>query len=82
MKPVIHSDLTISFKDVSYKIDVPVKTSHHETLLTPWMKLIDSELRETTDFYRIKNISGVINPGTMTLVLSPPGKYHILVNIT
>jgi ABC-type multidrug transport system ATPase subunit len=78
VKGTPNSDLTIAFKDVSYSVQVPLEKDSYETFISPLVNTAKaigtcgkSNAKKT--FYRSKEISGVIKPGSMTLVIAPPG---------
>lgn len=63
--------LLITYKNLSFTVPTPVKPQHIQTLGTA---LFDKfRPVETKPFHALQNVSGVIKPGTMTLILAPPG---------
>jgi ABC-type multidrug transport system ATPase subunit/ABC-type multidrug transport system permease subunit len=72
------SNVTICYRDVNVKLSVP-KTSTVRNILSPVGDLFNAAVScgascQGKDLYRIKDVSGIIRPGTMTLVLSGPGE--------
>jgi len=71
-------DITICYKDICSLIKVPIEDPGIKTILTP---IIDAGRAIATlgkslakrDFYRVDHCTGVIRPGTMTMILGPPG---------
>jgi ABC-type multidrug transport system ATPase subunit/ABC-type multidrug transport system permease subunit len=72
------SDVTICYRDVNVKVSVPnnIRVKNVISPITDGIEGIKTgcESCKSKDFYRIKDVSGIIRPGTMTLVLSGPGE--------
>jgi ABC-type multidrug transport system ATPase subunit len=72
------TNLTIGYRDVSMTVRIPKEDQGIQTMISPLItaaKVIGTcgdNLRRR-DFHRLDNISGVLRPGTMTLILAPPG---------
>jgi ABC-type multidrug transport system ATPase subunit/ABC-type multidrug transport system permease subunit len=70
--------LTIAYHDVSVSVKVHADSSEVRNIATPLIELYKGavtcgEATKKHDFYRLSGASGRIKPGTMTLVLAPPG---------
>ena len=69
--------MTICYRDMTVKLRVPDEQRVVNVLspVTDLFRAIGTcgASCARNDFYRIKDVSGVIRPGTMTLVLSGPG---------
>lgn len=77
-KATAKSDLSITYKDVSVIVQVPEQARGFETMASPFIntaKFIATlgKSARKKDFYRLHTVSGIVRPGTMTLVLAPPG---------
>lgn len=77
-KQEFDSNVTIAFRNLTNTVQVPAEQGGYSTILTPFVnaaKFIGTlgKSSQTVDFHRIDNISGLIKPGTMTLVIAPPG---------
>ena len=71
-------NLTIAFRDLSIAVKVPQEERAFATILSPiadTAKLIATRgaSAKTKDFFRVHSCSSVIKPGTMTMILAPPG---------
>ena len=72
------SELTIAFKDVSYHVQVPLESADYQTFISPLVNAVKAvgtmgKSLATRTFHRVQDISGLIKPGTLSLVISPPG---------
>jgi ABC-type multidrug transport system ATPase subunit len=67
--------LTIAYHNVSASVQVSPADSRVKTIFTPLVELskILTGSAATTTFWRVHEASGVIRPGTMTLIIAPPG---------
>jgi ABC-type multidrug transport system ATPase subunit len=59
-------------------VQVPKASPGYKTMLSPLTSVVQAATTcgdnlGTRDFHRLDNISGVLRPGSMTLVLAPPG---------
>jgi len=71
-------DITICYKDISHVVKVPVEEAGIKTVLSPVIDTVKyiatlGGSAKTKDFYRVHECTGVIRPGTMTMILGPPG---------
>ena len=72
------TDLTIAYRDVSKTVRIPEQARGYDTMITPLINMVQTvatlgaNLRNR-DFHRLDAISGVLKPGSMTLILAPPG---------
>lgn len=64
-------NVQIKYNKVSYEVDVPFEEKTFETVWSTYLSLFRK--RHTKKFSLIKEVTGTIKPGTMTLVLAPPG---------
>jgi len=76
---VFDSNCTICYRDISCKLSLPKDANEVKNNFTPVVQVVKAigtcgESCQGKDFYRIKDASGIIRPGTMTLVLSGPGQ--------
>jgi ABC-type multidrug transport system fused ATPase/permease subunit len=76
---VFDSNCTIHYKNISCKLSLPKNPNEVSNNFTPLVKLGKAiatcgDSCQSSDFYRVKDASGVIRPGTMTLVLSGAGQ--------
>lgn len=70
--------VTIAYRDLTSTVKVSASSREIQTIISPLTKAAKSmasccRSNKKMDFHRIKDASGVIFPGTMTLVLAPPG---------
>jgi ABC-type multidrug transport system ATPase subunit len=68
-------ELTIAYHNASIGLDVSVSKSTVKTVFSPLVDLgrAITGKSESRTLWRVHNASGVIRPGTMTMVLAPPG---------
>jgi ABC-type multidrug transport system fused ATPase/permease subunit len=76
---VFDSNCTICYRDISCKLSLAQDVDEVKNNFTPAIQLAKAigtcgKSCHGNDFYRIKDASGIIRPGTMTLVLSGPGQ--------
>lgn len=75
---VFDSDVTIHYKNVSVTVAVPQDQAKVGTFISPCVDLAQCVKTaggscKKTDFHCLDDISGVVRPGELTLILSPPG---------
>lgn len=73
-----NTNVTIAYEDISVTLQVPEIPRGYQTVASPIVngfKYITTlgKSNKVKDFHRIDKISGVVKPGTMTLILAPPG---------
>jgi ABC-type multidrug transport system ATPase subunit len=72
------TNLTIGYRDVTATVRVPQTATGFETMISPAVNVYRAivscgDSLRNRDFHRLNGVSGVLRPGTMTLILAPPG---------
>ena len=75
-------DLTIAYCSASVSINVTRASQEVQTVFSPFVNVFSAAYSAITGrgahsketFYRVHNATGRIKPGTMTMVLAPPGQ--------
>lgn len=72
------TDLTIAYHNLNVTVKVPSNAGEIVTVLSPFKSALDSVLScgassKEQDFHRLLAASGRIRPGSMVLILAPPG---------
>ena len=67
--------LTIAYKDVSSTVQVPEIEEGFDNIVTATWKAVTfaNLFTKTKDFALVDNVSGILKPGTQTLIVAPPG---------
>jgi ABC-type multidrug transport system ATPase subunit len=70
--------ITLAFKDVSYSEEIAGQHEGIDTFISPLVNAAKAvatcgKSNQSRTLFRVQDISGVIPPGSMTLIVAPPG---------